>query len=213
MSQQHQFTRDAFRCFTLNWWLCTVATVGVVGCGDAPIREQMVAWDGFQSEGWYAVDKSEWNDCATSITSLPVGDADGLAMSFDMQDAAHATYRNHDIPNRDWSEYRSLILDFENPTEQSVGLIAYLSNKKTGSRWHLSVKHEIPAGTTPNVRIDLIPKQDNDGPPKDWSEEAWQFKGLDRENIRRIALSVRGEKGLKGTITVSNPRFTKLAEP
>ena len=181
------------------------------GCGQPPAAETVESWDGLQSAGWYAVDKSEWNDCAVSVEHLAGNESGKLKLTFDMQDAAHATWRNPDLTNRDWTGYRALLLDFENSLEKAVQLIVYLSNQPDGDRWGRSVRHTIPAGKTSDLRVDLVPSSNNKVAPRDWDESAWQFKGIRLDDIQRIAISVKGETGLQGSITISNPRIARLA--
>lgn len=184
----------------------------LLGCRkQATVQEDIQPWDNFQSTGWYAVDPEEYGDGALELQHVESDGSSGLQLTFDIGDLEFATFRNHDIPQADWSDYRVMLVDLENQTDQTVGLALFLSNDESGSVWRNSMRHQIPPGMTSDLRIGLRPRKPAKGAPKDWNEDAWQFTGLDNKNIKRIAFRIYAVEGSKGSLIVSRPRFTKLA--
>ena len=135
-------------------------------------------------------------------------DSSKLQLSFEIGELEFATFRNHDIPEPNWSDYRAMLVDVENQTDRTVGFSLFLSNDESGADWRNSMRHRIPPGVTSDLRIGLRP---NKGAPKDWKEDAWQFTGLDNGNIQRVAFRIYAVEGSQGTLQVCRPRFTKLA--
>ena len=184
----------------------------LLGCREqATVSEEIEPWDNFQSSGWHAVDPEEYGDGAFELQHVESDGSSGLQLSFDIGELAFATFRNHDIPQPNWADYRAMLVDIENQTDQTVGLALFLSNDESGAVWRNSMRHQIPPGMTSDLRIGLRPNKPAKGAPKDWKEDAWQFTGLDHENINRIAFRIYAVEGSKGNLLVSKPRFTKLA--
>lgn len=184
----------------------------LLGCGkQASVSEDIDPWDNFQSSGWYSVDPEEYGDGALELQHVGSDSSSGLQLTFDIGTLEFATFRNHDIPQPNWSNYRAMLVDLENQTDQTVGLALFLSNDESGSVWRNSMRHQIPPGLTSDVRIGLRPNKPAKGAPKDWKEDAWQFTGLDHEDIKRIAFRIYAVEGSKGNLLVSRSRFTKLA--
>ncbi len=186
--------------------------MALLGCGKEPsVSEAIEPWDNFQSSGWYAVDPEEYGDGALELQHVEVEGSSALQLGFEIGELEFATFRNHDISQPNWSDYRALLVDLENQTDQIVGLALFLSNDDSGPEWRNSMRHQIAPGKTTDLRIGLRPNKPSKGAPKDWTEDAWQFTGLDNENIRRVAFRIYAVEGSKGSLLVSRPRFTKLA--
>ena len=189
-----------------------MALLALLGCNkQSTIPEDVEPWDNFRSSGWYAVDPEEYGDGALELQQVESQGSSSLQLSFEMGDLEMATFRNHEIPQPNWSDYLAMLVDVENQTEQTVGLALFLSNEASGSVWRNSMRHQISPGMTTDLRIGLRPNRPDKGAPKDWKEDAWQFTGLDNGNIQRVAFRIYAVEGSKGSLLVSRPRFTKLA--
>jgi len=184
----------------------------VLGCRkQATISEDVEPWNNFQSSGWYAVDPEEYGDGALTLEHIESEKSSKLQLTFEMGALEFATFRNHDIPQPNWLDYLAMLVDVENQTDETVGLALFLSNEESGSEWRSSMRHQIPPGVSTDLRIGLRPNKPDKGAPKDWKEDAWQFTGLDAENIKRVAFRIYAVEGSKGSLLVSRPRLTKPA--